>query len=186
MEKYKERLLEIIAKKSFQHNKDKIFKLASGKMSNYYINCKTTTLDPEAMMLIGKIFYEAIKHLNVKAIGGLTHGADPIAIATATISGIENNCIKAFIIRKEAKGHGLKKIIEGDIHHGDRVVIVDDVITTGQSTIDAIDKAKAEGLNVVKVIVLVDRQEGGRENIEKHGVPVDAVFSIDDIMSQIQ
>lgn len=182
--KAKKRLLEIILEKSFQFNKEPVFKLTSGVMSNYYVNCKKTTLDPEAMVLIGKIFYETVKPLEVKAIGGLTQGADPIAVATAMISGLENKGIKAFVVRKQAKEHGLKKIIEGDIHSGDKVVIVDDVITTGQSTIDAIDRARGEGLDVVKVVVLVDRQEGGRESIEKKGIPVEAIFTIKDIMEQ--
>lgn len=184
--KAKRRLLEILLAKSFQYSEKPIFKLVSGKMSNYYINCKTTTLDSEAMLLIGKIFYERVKSLKIQAIGGLTQGADPIAVATAMISGMEDRGIKAFVVRKQAKEHGLKKLIEGDIHRGDRVVIVDDVITTGQSTIDAIDRVRGEGLEIVKAIVLVDRQEGGRENIEKKGVAVEAIFTIENFMAQVK
>ena len=165
--KAKNRLLEMLLEKSFQYNKDPVFKLVSGKMSNYYVNCKMTTLNAEATLLIGRIFYEKVKPLGITAIGGLTQGADPIAVATAMTSGMEGMGINAFVVRKVAKEHGLKKLIEGDVHQGDRVVIVDDVITTGQSTIDAIDRARNEGLQVVKAVVLVDRQEGGRENIEK-------------------
>ncbi|MCF6158949.1 MAG: orotate phosphoribosyltransferase [wastewater metagenome] len=182
--KTKNRLLEILLEKSFQYNKEPVFKLASGRMSSYYINCKKATLNPEAMLLIGKIFYEKVKSLNIDAIGGLTQGADPIAMATAMVSGMENKGIKAFVVRKVAKEHGLKKMIEGDIHQGDNVVIVDDVITTGQSTIDAIDRAESEGLNIVKVIALVDRLEGGRENIEKKGVHVESIFTINDFMDK--
>lgn len=182
--KAKNRLLEILLEKSFQYNKEPIFKLASGRMSNYYINCKNTTLNAEAMLLIGKIFYEKVKPLKINAIGGLTQGADPIAVATAMVSGMENKGIKAFVVRKAAKEHGLKKLIEGDIHQGDKVVIVDDVITTGQSTIDAIDRARSEGLNILKVIVLVDRSEGGKENIERKGVQVESVFTINDLMDK--
>jgi len=180
--KAKKRLLEILLEKSFQYSEKPIFKLASGKTSNYYINCKGTTLDSEAMNLIGHIFYNKIKTLRVNAIGGLTQGADPIAVATAMISGIIDDPINAFVVRKKAKEHGLKKLIEGDIHEGDKVVIVDDVVTTGQSTIEAIENAKKEKLNIVKVIVLIDRQEGGRENIERQGVPFESVFTKDDLI----
>ena len=182
--KAKSRLLDMLLEKSFQYNKDPVFKLVSGKMSNYYVNCKMTTLNAEAMLLIGRIFYEKVKPLRITAIGGLTQGADPIAVATAMTSGMEGKGINAFVVRKVAKEHGLKKLIEGDVHPGDRVVIVDDVITTGQSTIDAIERARNEGLRVVKAVVLVDRQEGGRENIEKKGVQVESVFTISDLMEK--
>jgi orotate phosphoribosyltransferase len=182
--KAKNRLLDMLLEKSFQYNKDPVFKLVSGKMSNYYVNCKMTTLNAEAMLLIGRIFYEKVKPLGITAIGGLTQGADPIAVATAMTSGAEGKGINAFVVRKVAKEHGLKKLIEGDVHPGDRVVIVDDVITTGQSTIDAIERARNEGLQVVKAVVLVDRQEGGRENIEKIGVQVESVFTISDLMEK--
>lgn len=180
--KAKKRLLEILLEKSFQYSEKPIFKLASGKTSNYYINCKGTTLDSEAMNLIGHIFYNKIKTLRVNAIGGLTQGADPIAVATAMISGIIDDPINAFVVRKKAKEHGLKKLIEGDIHEGDKVVIIDDVVTTGQSTIEAIENAKKEKLNIIKVIVLIDRQEGGRENIERQGIPFESVFTKDDLI----
>ncbi|MEK6730227.1 MAG: orotate phosphoribosyltransferase [Planctomycetota bacterium] len=182
--KAKNRLLDMLLEKSFQYNKDPVFKLVSGKMSNYYVNCKMTTLNAEATLLIGRIFYEKVKPLGITAIGGLTQGADPIAVATAMTSGMEGKGINAFVVRKVAKEHGLKKLIEGDVHPGDRVVIVDDVITTGQSTIDAIERARNEGLQVVKAVVLVDRQEGGRENIEKIGVQVESVFTISDLMEK--
>lgn len=184
--KAKNRLLEMLLEKSFQYNKDPVFKLVSGKMSNYYVNCKMTTLNAEATLLIGRIFYEKVKPLGITAIGGLTQGADPIAVAAAMTSGMDGRGINAFVVRKAAKEHGLKKLIEGAVHQGDRVVIVDDVITTGQSTIDAIDRARNEGLQVVKAVVLVDRQEGGRENIEKKGVPVESIFTINDLMEKYQ
>ncbi len=182
--KAKNRLLDMLLEKSFQYSKDPVFKLVSGKMSNYYVNCKMTTLNAEAMLLIGRIFYEKVKPLGITAIGGLTQGADPIAVAAAMTSGTEGRGINAFVVRKVAKEHGLKKLIEGDVHQGDRVVIVDDVITTGQSTIDAIERARNEGLQVVKAVVLVDRQEGGRENIEKKGVQVESVFTMSDLMEK--
>ncbi|MGQ3685339.1 MAG: orotate phosphoribosyltransferase [Candidatus Loosdrechtia sp.] len=181
--KVKRRLLEILLKKSFKYSEEPVFKLASGRMSNYYINCKTTTMDSEAMHLIGLIFYEKIKTLPVNAIGGLTQGADPIAFACAMVSGMEGKPLNAFVVRRKAKEHGLRRDIEGDIHEGDKVVIVDDVVTTGQSTIEAIQKARSEKLEILKAIALIDRQEGGRENIEKLGIPFESVFTKDDLIN---
>ena len=151
-------------------------------MSNYYINCKTTTWDPEAMLLIGHLFYHKVKPFHIRAIGGLTLGADPIAFATAMVSGMQDDAINAFVVRKKAKEHGLMKWIEGNVREGDKVIIVDDVVTTGQSTIDAIDRARESHLHVMKAIALVDRQEGGRENIEKKGILFESIYTRDDLM----
>jgi len=183
LQKAEKRLLEILLVKSFKYSEEPIFKLVSGRMSNYYINCKTTTLDPEAMLLIGHLVYHRIKGLRVNAVGGLTLGADPIAYATSMVSGMQDDAINAFVVRKKAKEHGLMKWIEGNVQEGHRVVIVDDVVTTGQSTIEAIDRVRESNLNVVKAITLVDRQEGGRENIEKKGVPLESLFTRDDLMN---
>ncbi|WKZ18804.1 MAG: orotate phosphoribosyltransferase [Candidatus Jettenia sp. CY-1] len=181
--KAEKRLLEILLMKSFKYSEEPVFKLASGRMSNYYINCKTTTLDPEAMLLIGHLFYHKVKDLRVNAIGGLTLGADPIAFATAMVSGMQDDAINAFVVRKKAKEHGLMKWIEGNVREGDRVVIVDDVVTTGQSTIEAIHRAKESNLNPIKAITLVDRQEGGRENIEAKDISFESIFTKDDLMN---
>ena len=181
--KAEKRLLEILLQKSFKYSEEPIFKLVSGRMSNYYINCKTTTLDPEAMLLIGHLFYNKVKPLHINAIGGLTLGADPIAFAAAMVSGMQDDAINAFVVRKKAKEHGLMKWIEGNVQEGNKVVIVDDVVTTGQSTIDAIDRARESNLNVIKAIALVDRQEGGRENIERKNISFESVFTKDDLMN---
>lgn len=161
----RERLIQIIYERAFKYSEKPIFRLVSGSMSNYYFNCKTVTLNPEGMYLIGNIIFNMIKDLNVKGIGGLTLGADPIADAVAYTSYLKEKPIEAFVVRKSAKSHGTMQWIEGNIKAGDRVVIVDDVITTGKSTIEAITRAKEAGLQIVKVIALVDRQEGGYENI---------------------
>lgn len=182
IEKARKELLQTLIRKSFKYNDQPIFKLASGKLSNYYINCKATTLDPASMLLIGHIFYDKIKNLDVDAVGGLTHGADPIALATSMVSGMQGNSIQAFVIRKEPKAHGMMKLIEGNVEKGSRVVIVDDVVTTGGSTIQAIEKAKEEGLIIKKAIVLINRQEGGRENIEEKGIPFESVFTKDELI----
>jgi len=111
-------------------------------------------------------------------------GADPVADAVAYTSVLKGKLINAFSVRKNAKEYGLKRVIEGDVKNGDRVVIVDDVATTGQSTIEAIENARAEGLHVVKVIILVDRQEGGRENILKHTVDYEAILTKQDLLDE--
>ncbi|MBI5197286.1 MAG: orotate phosphoribosyltransferase [Nitrospirae bacterium] len=177
-----EELIEILTLKSLQVAEEPIFELASGTKSHVYIDCKKTTLTARGQRLIGEILYERIAHLNVDAIGGLTLGADPIASAVALTSEFKGHPIDSFVVRKEPKKHGLRRFIEGSVEKGQKVVIVDDVVTTGQSTVDAITKARAEGLEIVKVIVLVDRQEGGREYIEKQGVSFDAIITKEDLL----
>ncbi|MBI4689067.1 MAG: orotate phosphoribosyltransferase [Nitrospirae bacterium] len=178
----KKRLIELIIEKAFKYSEEPVFKLVSGRMSNYYFNCKAVTLHPEGMYLIGNLIFELIKDLNVKGIGGLTLGADPVAYAVSYTSYLKDKPIETFVVRKSAKSHGTMQWIEGNIKEGDRVVIIDDVITTGKSTIEAINRAKEAGLNIVKVISLIDRQEGGRENIEALGYKVDALILRDEVM----
>jgi len=179
----KERLIELVLEKAFKYSEEPVFKLVSGRMSNYYFNCKAVTLHPEGMYLIGNIIYDMIKDSGAQGIGGLTLGADPIADAVAYTSYLKGSPFEAFVVRKSAKSHGTMQWIEGNIQKGDRVAIVDDVITTGKSTIEAIDKAKEAGLDIVRVVALVDRQEGGRENIEALGYSVEAVVTREEVMS---
>lgn len=178
----KHRLIQLIFEKAFKYSEEPTFRLVSGRMSHYYFNCKTVTLHPEGMYLIGNIIFDMIKESGAKGIGGLTLGADPIADAVAYTSYLRRSPVEAFVCRKTAKAHGTMQWIEGNVAAGDKVVIVDDVITTGKSTIEAITKAKEGGLNVVKVIALVDRQEGGKENIEALGYRVDTVVTRDEVM----
>ena len=180
----KDRLIQLIYEKAFQYSEEPTFKLVSGRMSNYYFNCKTVTLHPEGLYLIGNIIFEMIKHSGAKGIGGLTLGADPIADAVAYTSYVRKSPIEAFVCRKTAKAHGTMQWIEGNVAAGDKVVVVDDVITTGKSTIEAITKTKEGGLEVVKVIALVDRQEGGKENIEALGYKVDTVVTREEVMER--
>ncbi|HMK60017.1 MAG TPA: orotate phosphoribosyltransferase [Dissulfurispiraceae bacterium] len=161
----KKRLIELLYEKSFKYSEEPVFKLVSGRMSNYYVNCKTVTLHPEGLYLIGNIIFDMIQALPVKAVGGLTLGADPIADAIAYTSHVKGKPIEAFVVRKNAKSHGTMQWIEGNVKPGDGVVIVDDVITTGKSTIEAINRAREAGLVIVKVVALVDRQEGGYEAV---------------------
>lgn len=182
IDKMIERLGEIIIERSFKYNEEQPFTLASGKKSNYYFNCKPTTLDPEGMNLIGTIVFDILKDTNVTAAGGLTLGADPIANAVSIISYQKGKPIKSFIVRKDVKDHGTKSAIEGNVRQGENVAIIDDVITTGASTITAIEQARKEGLNVELVITLIDREEGGKENILQHVDHIKTILTRTEIM----
>jgi orotate phosphoribosyltransferase len=178
------RLIELIIEKAFKYSEEPVFKLVSGRMSNYYFDCKAVTLHPEGMYLIGNIIFDLIKDLNIKGIGGLTLGADPIADAVAYTSYLKGNPIGAFVVRKTPKAHGTMQWIEGNITKGDRAVIVDDVITTGKSTIEALTRARETGLDIVKVIALIDRQEGGREAVEESGHKLDSIITREEVMER--
>lgn len=179
----KKRLGEIIFDKSFKYSENPPFTLASGKQSHYYFNCKPTTLDPEGMNLIGSIIFDMLKDSDITAAGGLTLGADPIANALAVISYQKGKPIKSFIVRKDIKDHGTKSAIEGNVAPGEKVAIIDDVITTGGSTITAIEQARKAGLKVEMVITLIDREEGGRENILQYVDNIKSILTRTDIMN---
>jgi len=180
----KQELIKILCQKSFKYSHTPTFKLVSGKMSRFYINCKPTTLSPRGIFLVGHLVFDTIKNLNIDGVGGLTFGADPIAVATAFASELKKSPIKAFSIRKTKKDHGIIRWIEGDVQPGERVVIIEDVVTTGGSTIKAIKRARSEGLDVVKAVILVDRQEGGLDNIGQHVKDVNAIITINDLLKQ--
>ena len=180
----KDRLADMIIAKSFKYSEDPPFTLASGRTSNFYFNCKPTTLDPEGMNLIGEILFEMLADTGVTAAGGLTLGADPLANALSVISYQKGKPVKSFIVRKDVKAHGTKSAIEGNVQAGERVVILDDVITTGGSTITAIERARETGLVIDRVIALIDREEGGRENIAARVDRVDAVLTRTEIMAR--
>ncbi len=183
----KERLINYVKTHSFLKSDKPIFRLSSGKMSNVYFDLRLTTLSPEGQYLIGNLLYDMIQKLGLKpkAVGGLTMGADPVASATAYCSYLKGNPIEAFVIRKEPKTHGRGLQIEGNVKEGDDVIIVDDVLTTGGSTIKAINIAKEAGLNVLAVIVVLDRcEQNGKENVEKLGYPVYSILTIKDFQGQ--
>ena len=173
----KQELIDILCRKSFKYSKEPTFKLVSGKLSRYYINCKPTTLSARGMYLAGHLIFEEVRDRDLSGIGGLTFGADPLAVATAFASEMNGQAIDAFSIRKTQKDHGIVRWIEGDIQPGQRVVIIDDVATTGGSTIKAIERAQQEGLSVAKVVILVDRQEGGLDAIARHVEDVTAIVT---------
>lgn len=182
----KEELITLLREKSFKYSAEPTFKLVSGRMSNYYVNCKPTILNPRGMYLVGHLMFEAIADIRPDGVGGLTFGADPIAMATAFASGLKGQPIQAFSIRKAKKDHGIARWIEGDLPDGARVVVIDDVATTGGSTIQAIERAREEGLDVVRALVLVDRQEGGLDNIRQHVADVRALVTREELMKKIR
>jgi orotate phosphoribosyltransferase len=180
----KEKLLRLLRLYSYRYDPAGGFRLASGNLSHFYVDCKATTMRGEAMDLVGGLVAAALPP-DVHAVGGMTMGADPIAQATAHYSSVRGRPLNAFSVRKEPKGHGLRKWIEGCADPGTAVAVVDDVVTTGGSTVDAIERCRADGLRVGAVVVLVDRQEGGGLDRVRQaagpGVQVTAIFTLDEI-----
>ena len=178
------RLLELLRALSFERRR---VILASGKESDFYIDCKRTALTAEGHALVGRLLFDRIRRIRplVRAVGGLTLGADPLASAIALTSFLEHEPLDAFIVRKEPKGHGTGQWIEGrrTIPDGSRVAVLEDVVTTGGSALRAIERCRAESLAVVGCFALVDRGEGGREAIEAQGVPLDALFTRGDFVA---
>jgi len=182
----RDQLRDLLQKKSVFHGE---FTLASGAKSNFYVDARVTTFDPRGACLIGEVGWQLVKEtaakLNekVNAIGGLTLGADPIALSIGISSEREDSStpLQVFTVRKAVKEHGRQKRIEGNFSAGSSVVVVDDVITTGGSTIQAIDAIEGAGGHVAFVLVLLDRQEGGRENIEQRGHKVVSIFTRADL-----
>ena len=182
----KQELIDMLCRRSFKYTEEPSFKLVSGRMSRFYVNCKPTTLSARGMYLVGHLMFDQIKNSPATAVGGLTFGADPIAVATAFASELNGRPIDAFSIRKTQKDHGIVKWVEGELQPGQPVVIIDDVATTGGSTIKAIERAQSEGLEVVKSVILVDRQEGGVENIREHVADVSAIVTRDELVTRFK
>jgi orotate phosphoribosyltransferase len=182
MHSARQKLLSTLARKSFRLGE---FKLSSGGTSDYYIDCRTTTLSAEGARVTGEVFQEEIQNRrwNAQAIGGLTMGADPIVVAVIVVSGE----LEGFLVRKAEKQHGTGQRIEGFRQKGARVVIVDDVCTTGSSTIQAIEAAREFGFEVAGVICLVEREEAnGRPNVEKAAAPAPfvSIFTANDVRAE--
>jgi orotate phosphoribosyltransferase len=156
------------------------FVLASGKRSPYYIDCRLTTMSAEGQRLIGRLAWQAIKDTawRPRAVGGLTMGADPVAYAIAATSWETDLVVNAFSVRKDVKGHGTGRVIEGNFAPGDEVVIVEDVITTGGSAQRAIEAVTLAGGVVLGVLAVVDREEGGREALAREGREVVALVGV--------
>jgi len=182
MNSSRQELLQLLAFKSFQLGD---FKLSAGGRSDYYIDCRTTTLDAKGAKLTGEVFLDEIRQRGwrAQAVGGLTMGADPIVVAVAVVSGELNG----FLVRKAEKEHGRGRRIEGFAAAGARVVIVDDVCTTGASTVQALEAARAFGFEVVGAMCLVEREEaGGRPSVEKAAAPAPfvSIFTAGDVRAE--
>jgi orotate phosphoribosyltransferase len=164
------------------------FILASGKESEFYIDARLTTMSPEGLSIIGRLGLAILRESGwqVDAVGGLTLGADPISYAISHASANTAQPVRAFTVRKEAKTHGTGKLIEGPFRAGDRVVVIEDVITTGGSALRAIEAVRSNGGTVSGVLAVVDREEGGREKLESAGVSVIALATASNIMTVLE
>lgn len=183
----KDQLREVLKTKSIFYGD---FTLASGAKSKYYVDCRLTTVDAKGAWLVGQCMHALIRrvsrelNVNPVGLGGLTMGADPIALSTSMFSyqAKDNPPLNTFMVRKAPKSHGQTKLIEGNFKAGDTVVVIDDVVTKGESTITALNAVVNEGGKVAFVAVLVDRQQGGRQKIEEMGYKVFPIFTKDELI----
>lgn len=156
------------------------FTLASGKKAKFYLDCRKVTLDSRGAILIGHGMLDLIEKQDVGVVGGMAIGADPITAAILTVAALRGKRLRGMIVRKEAKSHGTGRDVEGPVKAGDRAIIVEDVVTTGGSALAAIEKVKAAGIEVVGVLAIIDRLEGGREAFEKAGYELQTLLTIRD------
>ena len=184
-EVFRSELLQLLRKKSYEERE---VTLSSGKRSNFYIDVKQTALHPRGAYLIGRLFADRLAGFgNVEAVGGPTLGADPLSTATSLATRMLGRSLPAFIVRKEPKEHGTQRWIEGakNLRPGARVVMLEDVITTGGSSLRAVDKMESDGYRVLGILALVDREDGGRETIEERGLYFEAIFGKAEIQSNL-
>jgi len=173
----RERLQQLIRQQALKFGD---FTLASGKRASYYLDCRQVTLHAEALPLIGAGMLELLGDELPELVGGMAIGADPITAAVLTIAGQEGRSLRGIMVRKEPKGHGTKKFVEGPYAEGERVVIVEDVVTTGGSSLRAIEHCEEVGLRVERVLAIVDRLEGGREAFAQQGYQLSTLFTVED------
>lgn len=185
-----ERLARIFIETSFHSSEEPTYPLASGVLSKYYIDCKMALSYAEARKIIGELIYELLRGTPIEAVGGLALGAYPIALAVSDAFYAHGETVRAFVVRKEPKVHGLRKYVEGDVKSSDRVLVVDDVITTGDSTVQAIRRCEENNLKVIRAIALIDRQEfDGAQNIRSCGVDFASLLTradLSDLRSRIR
>jgi len=180
IKQYKKRLLKLLKHKALKRGR---VVLSSGKVSNYYLDGRLVTLNPQGAYLIASIILELIKHKKISAIGGPTLGADPIVGAVISLAATKNKPLSGFIVRKSAKKHGMQRLIEGPfLHKGSRVILVDDVATTGGSLVEAKRALSSLRIKVDCAIVIVDRGEGARENLARVGCRLISLFKKRDIL----
>lgn len=177
-------LVTLLAERSARRGR---FTLASGKQSDFYIDARLTTMSPEGLSIIGPLALSTLREAGwkVDAVGGLTLGADPISYAISYASAASDHPLRAFTVRKEPKAYGTGKLLEGPVREGDRVAVIEDVITTGGSALRAIKAVRSAKAFVVGVLALVDREEGGRQAIEKSGVSVISLMTANQIIAAL-
>jgi orotate phosphoribosyltransferase len=171
---------------SFKWDRNKGFKLASGEISPFYVDCRALMAHPEARRLVAQLAYEAITDVEFDCVGGLELGAIPIAVTISDFACVASRrrLWRTFVVRKQPKDHGLGKLIEGSIRPGDRALVVDDVLTSGGSLLKSIGAAREAGLRVDHVLVIVDRQEqDGKARVEREQVQLISLLTIQDLMS---
>lgn len=179
----REKLLDLFCEVAYREGD---FLLSSGQRSTYYINGKQVTLHPQGGLGVGRLLLTLVPEQTI-AVAGLTLGADPIVTATSVVAAYEGRSLTALIVRKEAKGHGTQAYIEGPtLPEGSPVVVLEDVVTTGQSAMKAVDRLRGAGYHVDQVISLVDRQQGGAEFYQQQGLKFQAVFTIEDLQKRYQ
>ena len=173
-------LIDLVATKALRRG---TFTLASGRTASYYLDAKQVVLDAHGSMLVGRAILERLEKLGPlpQAVGGMSIGADPVTGAVVTMAGVAGRPLKGFMVRKEAKGHGMQRFVEGPVQPGDRVVIVEDVITTGGSSLLAIDRASDFGLVVERVVTVIDRLAGAADTLAARGIPLEALVTIRDL-----
>lgn len=171
------RLIELVRQYALKFGS---FTLASGKTANFYLDCRQLTLHPQGANQIAAGMLMLLADSMPDAIGGLAIGADPISAATITLAGQQNIDLMGFIVRKEAKQHGMGRQVEGPVRAGMRAVIVEDVVTSGGSALKAVDAAREFGLNVDRILAVIDRLEGGREAIEAQGLKLQTLLTVRD------
>src|SRR5687767_3419645 len=174
-------LIRLLAQRSVRRGR---FTLASGRESSHYVDARLTTMSPEGLAIIGPLALAAIREeaWAVDAVGGLTLGADPIAYATAIASVSTPPLVRAFTVRKEAKQHGTGRLVEGPMREGDRVVVIEDVITTGGSALRAAEAVQRAGASISGILALVDREEGGRAALEAQGFQVACLATLSELL----
>lgn len=184
MQQYRQRLKELLLEKSYRRGK---VKLSSGRESDFYIDGKQTTLDAEGAYLCGRLLFELIRRnpVAIDGVGGMTLGADPLVTAVSLVSFLEKNPIPAFIVRKEAKGHGTQNYIEGknNLASGATVALLEDVVTSGGTLLQVIERVEAQGFKVGLVATVVDRQEGGAEALSAAGYKLAAIFTRQELLA---
>ncbi len=171
-------LLDLLCQRAYQEGD---FVLSSGKRSSYYINCKQVTLHPQGALALGRLLYSMLPE-ETEAVAGLTLGADPIVSAVSVVSALENRSVLGLIVRKEAKGHGTMAYIEGpNLSTSAQVVVLEDVVTTGQSAMKAVMRLREAGYEVSRILALVDRQQGGAQLYQENDLDFQSLFTIEDL-----